>query len=334
MAAVAPEVLKEKIKAGCLVESVDEMPDDYKRDLRHILTVSADTELISAPSYYFAGKKAPTISSYVSALSIIQDELGHAHIAYRFLEELGEDKEYLVFERDPKKFKHPYAFDIPLRSWHELVVANALYDRAGYTLLGDIHKHTSYGPWKRALAKVDKEETFHLRHGEQWMRKLCPDPEWRAKIQASVDWMFPMTIEWFGLPDDLKKHTLQMDYRLKGLTNDQLRQVWMGAVVPLCDEVGIKVPAHFDKTQQKYVLDYHLPIQFYVEDKHGNLITTNEWEEGNPPTEEITYRWNFDEHITWDDVLVRWRGRGYGNRMLIDMVQRGRRSLFAQLTEQ
>jgi hypothetical protein len=41
-------------------------------------------------------------------------------------------------------------------------VANALYDRAGFVLLGDVFRHSSFGPWKRALAKVDKEENFHL----------------------------------------------------------------------------------------------------------------------------------------------------------------------------
>ena len=48
-----------------------------------------------------------------------------------------------------------------------MVVANGFYDRAGFVLLSDIFQHTSYGPWKRALVKVDREETFHLRHGER-----------------------------------------------------------------------------------------------------------------------------------------------------------------------
>ena len=58
------------------------------------------------------------------------------------------------------------AFDVPLDSWAELVVANAFYDQAGYTLLSDVYHSTTFGPWKRALAKVDKEETFHLLWGD------------------------------------------------------------------------------------------------------------------------------------------------------------------------
>ena len=66
-------------------------------------------------------------------------------------------------------------FCSPLFACKELIVANAFYDRAGYTLLGDVYQSTTFGPWKRALVKVDKEETFHLRHGEQGMRKLNQD---------------------------------------------------------------------------------------------------------------------------------------------------------------
>ena len=152
----------------------------------------------------------------------------------------------LIYEREPAAFKYPYAFDVPLDSWHELVMANALYDQAGFVLLSDVHQSSTFGPWKRALAKVDKEETFHLRHGRTWVKKLCADPVEKARIQAAADWMFILTLEWFGLPDERKRHGIQLEYGFKGMTNDELRQAWMAEVVPFMDEVGIDVPAHRD----------------------------------------------------------------------------------------
>ena len=95
-----------------------------------------------------------------------------------------------------------------------MVVANGFYDRAGFVLLSDIFEHTSYAPWKRALVKVDREEGFHLRHGEQWMKNLASDPATRGDLQEAVDWMFLMTLEWFGLPDALKRHREQIDFTL------------------------------------------------------------------------------------------------------------------------
>ncbi len=306
MATLNNEALLQRISKGDLIETEDEMTPEYKEALKTMLIVSGDTEMISVPSYYQAAQKAPTLNCYISALAILQDEMSHAHIAYRILEDLGVDKEHLVYERDPVEWKYPYAFDVPLESWVELVVANAFYDRAGYVLLGvDIFRHCSYGPWKRALAKVDKEENFHLRHGELWMRRLVQDPEMRAALQRAVDWMFPLTVEWFGLPDSLKRHPVQITYRLKGMTNDQLRQSWLGTCVPFCESIGIRVPAHHDQAANQYVIDYPLPCHFDADEK----------------------RWLVDQPCTWDDVLVRWKHRGPKNEEFVGLLQQGHREL-------
>jgi ring-1,2-phenylacetyl-CoA epoxidase subunit PaaA len=241
-------------------------------------------------------------------MGIIQDELGHAHIAYRMLRDLGVDTEALVYEREPHDFRHPYAFDVPLDSWEEMVVANGLYDRAGFVLLSDIYEHTSYGPWKRALVKVDREETFHLRHGERWMRTLAAEPASRDALQAAVDWMFIMTLEWFGLPDELKRHGEQIEYGLKGKTNDELRQEWMATAVPFCESIGIRVPAHLDGASGKYVIDCPFPSEFDEQEK----------------------RWLLEDGpIEWEQVLARWRRRGPCNEEFVTQLQKGYRELAA-----
>src|SRR5947209_12887557 len=154
------EALLGRIRKQQLIETVDHMSPIYLEGMKRILTVSADTELISAPAYYHAAVHAPNLNNFGSATSIIQDELAHAHIAYRLMRDLGVDTETLIFEREPRDFKYPYAFDVPVDSWLELIVANAFYYRSGYTMLGDVYQSTTFGPWKRALVKVDKEETF------------------------------------------------------------------------------------------------------------------------------------------------------------------------------
>ena len=219
------EQVQAHLRAGKLVEGLQHMSPKYLEGMRRILTVSADTELVSAPSYLRAASHAPALNNFGSAMSIIQDELAHAHIGYRLLGDLGVDMDWLIYERPAPDFKYPYAFDVPLDSWVELVCANALYDQAGFVLLSDVYHSSTFGPWKRALAKVDKEETFHLRHGRTWLRKLVKTPEGKAEIQQAIDWMFMLTLEWFGLPDDRKQHSEQLDYGFKGKSNDALRKV-------------------------------------------------------------------------------------------------------------
>jgi ring-1,2-phenylacetyl-CoA epoxidase subunit PaaA len=292
--------LKERIANGFVVESIDDMTPGYLSALKTQMLVQGDTELMSAPAYYMAAKDAPTISSRIAVSAVIQDELGHANIAYRLLEDLGENKEQLVFGREPDEFKNPYGFDQALENWAEMAVANGLFDRAGIVLLSDVHENTSYVPLKRSLVKVDKEEYFHLRHGESWMRRLSKaGGEVREMLQRAVDWMFPTGIEWFGLPDDLKRHSGQLEYRLKGKTNDQLRQTWMASIVPLCEEVGVDIPARFDAGSGRYEVEYELPCEFDPDEK----------------------RWLFDEPITWERVWERWRGRGPMNERYVEMIQ-------------
>jgi len=297
------EELQRKVQEGFIVESEEDMTEAYKKALITQLTVQGDTELISAPAYFMAARDAPSTNTMVSATAIIQDELGHANIAYRLLEDLGVDRHWLLYERDPARFKHPYGFDQPLENWAELVTANALYDRAGITLLGDVHRNTSYGPLKRGLVKVGMEENFHLRHGEVWIRRFA-EAGGAAKeaVQRTLDWMFPMGVEWFGMPDDKKRHNAQLEFRLKGMTNDQLRQTWLKAVVPLCEELGYDIPAHYDADLDQVELEYELPCQY------------------DPGTK----RWLFEETLTWEQVFERWKARGPMNGQYVDSVRRSR----------
>jgi ring-1,2-phenylacetyl-CoA epoxidase subunit PaaA len=302
LAPLTEEQVRAHLKAGKLVEGLEHMSPKYLEGMRRILTVSADTEFVSAPAYLRAGQHAPALNNFGSAMSIIQDELAHAHIGYRLLGDLGVDMDWLIYERPPEQFKYPYAFDVPLNSWVELVCANALYDQAGFVLLSDVYETSTFGPWKRALAKVDKEETFHLRHGRTWLKKLVKDPDGKAEVQRAVDWMFVLTLEWFGLPDSRKQHSEQLEYGFKGKSNDELRQTWMAAVVPFMEEVGIEVPARFDAEQERYVIDCPFPAQFDEEKRE----------------------WLLDQgRIEWDDVLIRWRARGPMNRDYVWTLQRG-----------
>ena len=114
--------------------------------------------------------------------------------------------------------------------------------------------------------------------------------------------MFLLTVEWFGLPDGQKLHNEQLDYGFKGKSNDQLRQEWLSTVVPFCDEVGLKAPAHYDEQKATWVIDVPFPARFDAPNK----------------------RWLFEEgQIGWDEVIKRWKARGPMNEEYVAALQRG-----------
>ncbi len=290
------------LAAGKLVEGLQHMSPEYLKGIRRILTVSADTELVSAPAYLRAANYAPALNNFGSAVSIIQDELAHAHIGYRLLGDLGVDMQALIYEREPSAFKYPYAFDVALDSWYELVLANALYDQAGFVLLSDVHQHSTFGPWKRALAKVDKEETFHLRHGRTWVKKLAADPD-GPQAPAGVAGLdvhpHVGVVRAAGCAQEAR-HPARV--RLQGPDQRRAAPDWMGHVVPFMEEVGLEVPAHYDEASERYVIDCPFPRAFDAETK------------------------TWGEEITWDEVMVRWKGRGPMNEAYVSKLQKGHRS--------
>jgi ring-1,2-phenylacetyl-CoA epoxidase subunit PaaA len=296
------ETLKQKIQNGYMIESVAEMTPGYKKAVTLPLKVNADIELMSAPALFEQAMNAPNLDARGAELSTIQDEVGHSYISLRLLRNLGVDIDEYLYEREPENWRSAYAFEMYLDNFAEQTVFHAFLDRAGLTLLADIHENTSYAPWKRALLKVEKEEQFHIRHGETWFRRLAGKNEnTKAKIQEAVDWLFTMGLELFGFPDDLKMHTEQLDYGIKGMTNDELRQEWMSHVVPLCEDHDIDVPAHYDEDAGEYVLEFEFPVAFNDEEK----------------------QWYFEDPVSWDDVLARWRSGGPARDDFVDMIQTG-----------
>jgi ring-1,2-phenylacetyl-CoA epoxidase subunit PaaA len=66
------------------------------------------------------------------------------------------------------------------------------------------------------------------------------------------------------------------------------------------EEVGLDVPAHLE--DDRWVIDCEFPRAFDSEAK----------------------RWG--EAVSWDDVIVRWKGRGPMNVDYVNRLQRGYRS--------
>lgn len=116
-----------------------------------------------------AARNAPKINSYILVAGIAQDELGHAHIAYRLVRDLGVDVEELLYERDARDFRHP----TPSTGAAGLVADDGggqrLLRPRGLCLLEDIFQNSSYGPWKRALVEVTPMKRL-VELGCSWLR--------------------------------------------------------------------------------------------------------------------------------------------------------------------
>ncbi|MGE0746877.1 MAG: Phenylacetic acid catabolic protein [Rhodospirillales bacterium] len=271
--------LQHRVKAGYKLEDESEMTPRYREVLVNTMHIAADLEMMTLPVYHPALLVGPCLDDKIAVAAAIQDELGHAQVMYRMLEDFGYDTHRMIFDRDPKEFRTFFLIEHPLKSYIECVVAMLLGDRAGYTTTRDLEEHCSFGPYARSLRKVNFEEQWHVGHGERWVKFFWNhSPETRKRVQEAVDFYFPMAVMWFGVPDGMKKRTDQLAYKIRGASNDEMRQRWLTEVVPFCEEVGIRVPAHFDKEKNAYVLDYQPPILLDQETRTWDYTTVS-WEE-------------------------------------------------------
>ena len=278
--------LQQRVATGQQLEDVEEMTPRYKNVLVNTIHIAADLEVVTLPTYSPAIKTSPTLEDKIAIAAACQDELGHAQMMYRILEDFGYDTHSFLFDRDPEDWRTFQMLEFPHEDYIESVVSMCYGDRAGYITTVDLEENCSYAPFARSLRKVNYEETFHVSHGERWTKFFWnQSKESRKRVQETVDFYFPLCTSWFGMPDNRKTRTDQLAYRIRGASNDEMRQKWLSRVVPFSEDVGIKVPAHYDNEQGKYVLDYEPPIYL----------------------DEETRKWDYNRQITWEEQLKIWK---------------------------
>jgi ring-1,2-phenylacetyl-CoA epoxidase subunit PaaA len=102
----------------------------------------------------------------------------------------------------------------------------------------------SYGPYARAMIRICKEESFHQRQGYDIMMSMARGTaEQQAMAQDSLNrWWWP-SLMMFGPPDADSVHSAQsMQWKIKLLSNDELRQRFVDQTVPQADYLGLTVP--------------------------------------------------------------------------------------------
>lgn len=280
--------LAARMAAGEDLEDESEMSEAYRDVLVATIAIAADLEAMSLPLMFTALLRAPDLDAKVAVAASIQDEMGHGLMMFRMLEDFGMDPDYLLFQRDPHEFRTFYLLEHGCSDYLEFLCMQALGDRAGFITTRDLGKYCSFAPYRRSLQKVNYEEKFHVAHGQRELKRLIAgDETMRARVQSVFDWMFPLAAEWFGVTDDQKKRTGQLTFRIRGASNDELREQWLKEVIPFADSIGIRVPA-VKNADGSCSLTYQMPIMF----------------------DEETRTWDFERTVDWPTKFAQWKAGG------------------------
>lgn len=136
------------------------------------LVALADNKLLLGYHYGEWTFGPPAIEAGIAACSMAQEEFGHTRLLHGVLKrEFDLEIDPLADDRAPEELASIAFLDHPLRSWAELVAANAVVDLALSLELRSF-EDGSFQPLARVVPKMLLEERFHAEHAEGWVRLI------------------------------------------------------------------------------------------------------------------------------------------------------------------
>ena len=232
-----------RIDAGEKIEPNDWMPDAYRRQLVRMMSQHAHSEVVGMLPEGNWITRAPSLRRKQTLLAKVQDEAGHGLYLYGAVETLGVSREALIADLLAGRAKYSSIFNYPTLSWADMGAIGWLVDGAAILNQTMLTK-CSYGPYARAMIRICKEERFHEKQGYELIAVLARGtPAQRAMAQSALDrWWWP-TLMMFGPPDDASTHNEQLlRWRVKQMSNDELRQWFVDLTAPQAREIGLVIP--------------------------------------------------------------------------------------------
>jgi len=225
------------------IEPKDPMPQGYRRTLIRQIAQHAHSEIVGMLPEGNWVTRAPTLKRKAALIAKIQDEGGHGLYLYSAVETLGVSREQVTEELLSGKAKYSSIFNYPTLTWADIGAIGWLVD--GAAIMNQIPLcRCSYGPYARAMVRVCKEESFHQRQGYEIMLTLCRgSDDQKAMAQKSLNrWWWP-SLMMFGPHDSESTHGSQSEnWKIKRISNDDLRAKFVAATVPQAQYLGLEVP--------------------------------------------------------------------------------------------
>jgi ring-1,2-phenylacetyl-CoA epoxidase subunit PaaC len=157
-----------------------------------LLTMADDEFVIGFRDSEWTGI-APMLEEDVAFSSLAQDEIGHARLLYELRSALtGEDPDRLAFHRQPNEYRYARLMDQPRQGWGWTIVRRWLYDTADSVRLTGL-ANSSFAPLAEVVAKIRREERYHLMHLDAWLERLgTRHGKPRGKVLSALKHLNPL----------------------------------------------------------------------------------------------------------------------------------------------
>ncbi|MCJ8270511.1 MAG: 1,2-phenylacetyl-CoA epoxidase subunit A [Psychrosphaera sp.] len=241
--AVEQATFDQRISDAKKIAPTDWMPDDYRKNLIRQMSQHAHSEIIGMQPEGNWITRAPTLRRKAVLLSKVQDEAGHGLYLYSATESLGITRSQMIDALQSGKAKYASIFNYPTLTWADIGAIGWLVD--GAAIVNQITlQRTSYGPYARAMVRICKEESFHQRQGYEIMTVLAHGTQVQKQMaQDAMNRNWWPSLMMFGPHDSESAHSSRsMGWKIKRMSNDDLRQKFIDQTVPQIEALGLDMP--------------------------------------------------------------------------------------------
>ncbi|MEO9899843.1 1,2-phenylacetyl-CoA epoxidase subunit PaaA [Nisaea sp.] len=225
------------------IEPRDWMPEGYRKTLVRQISQHAHSEIVGMLPEGCWVTRAPSLRRKVQLLAKIQDEAGHGLYLYSAAETLGTPRSEMIDALHSGRAKYSNIFNYPVLSWADIGTIGWLVD--GAAIINQIALcRCSYGPYARAMERICREESFHQRQGYEIVMSMAfGTPAQKRMAQSALDRWWGPSLMMFGPSDRDTAHSSQsVAWKIKRVSNDDLRQQFVDMAVPQAEYLGLKIP--------------------------------------------------------------------------------------------
>jgi ring-1,2-phenylacetyl-CoA epoxidase subunit PaaC len=217
------------------------LDEPTRRALAHLLLAMADDEFVIGFWDSEWTGIAPLLEEDVAFSSLAQDEIGHARALYQLLAELqGGDPDHIAFGRQPGEYRHARLLDHPRTDWAFSIARRFLYDTADAARL-DLLAASTYAPLAGLVAKMRREETYHLMHATAWVERLAGGgQEPRRRLEEALERLWPDALCVLA-PLEGGERLVEAGIIAEPLDQGG-EQRWLGSLAPLMERLDLPFP--------------------------------------------------------------------------------------------
>jgi ring-1,2-phenylacetyl-CoA epoxidase subunit PaaC len=221
-------------------EAAARLDEPTREALAELLLAMADDEFVIGFWDSEWTGIAPLLEEDVAFSSLAQDEIGHAQVLYQLLAELRDaDPDRIAFGRGAQEYRHARLLDHPRTDWAFSIARRFLYDTADAVRL-DLLAASSYAPLAGVVAKMRREETYHLLHATAWVERLAGGGEEpRRRLQDALERLWPDALCVLA-PLEGDRRLVEAGVLAEPLADGEQR--WLAGLAPLLERLGLPFP--------------------------------------------------------------------------------------------